>query len=384
MSGHILKIAQSTQYWLGLTQNWIFNQLSNLNSIESFVLCYDTKNLNVFPWMSIYRASRLDFALFRLLRKYHISYRYTPKIFQNAIQSQQPMILHSHFGNRGWFDMPLVEKFSLKQVVTYYGYDVNRLPTQHPVWNKRYRELFEQVDLILCEGPHMASMIKQLGCPESKIRVQRIGIDLNNINFVPRKFKKGDQLKFLIASSFREKKGIPDALEAIGQFKQNYPNIKITLIGDASKEKSAKREKKRILSMIEKYDLVDKVTLMGYQPHSVLINEAFKHHIFLSPSATASDGDTEGGAPISIIEMMATGIPIVSTNHCDIPQIVIHGTTGLLANEHDIDGLVRNITWLVDNPKQWEAISMAGRDHIEENFDVRIQTKALKYIYESL
>ncbi len=70
---------------------------------------------------------------------------------------------------------------------------------------------------------------------------------------------------------------------------------------------------------------------MGYQPHSTLFAEAYRHHIFLSPSVTASTGDTEGGAPVSLIEMAATGMLIVSTTHCDIPEVIKHGVTGLLA-----------------------------------------------------
>jgi colanic acid/amylovoran biosynthesis glycosyltransferase len=136
--------------------------------------------------------------------------------------------------------------------------------------------------------------------------------------------------------------------------------------------------------MIEKYNLTKKTKLMGYQPYSVFINEAYKHHIFLSPSITASDGDTEGGAPISIIEMMATGMPIVSTSHCDIPQIVIHEQTGLVADEHDIDGLVRNIVWWVEHSNRWEEIAQAGRKHVEDKFDVRIQSRKLESIYENL
>ena len=64
-----------------------------------------------------------------------------------------------------------------------------------------------------------------------------------------------------------------------------------------------------------------------------------KHDVFLAPSVTASNGDTEGGAPVAIIEMAASGMPIVSTRHCDIPSVVLDGVTGLLAAERDSEGL---------------------------------------------
>ena len=71
--------------------------------------------------------------------------------------------------------------------------------------------------------------------------------------------------------------------------------------------------------------------LLGYVSRETLREEAYEHDVFLAPSVTASNGDTEGGAPVAIIEMSASGMPIVSTNHCDIPSVVLDGVTGLLA-----------------------------------------------------
>jgi colanic acid/amylovoran biosynthesis glycosyltransferase len=124
--------------------------------------------------------------------------------------------------------------------------------------------------------------------------------------------------------------------------------------------------------------------MLGYQPHEKMISEAYQHHVFLSPSVTASDGDTEGGAPISIIEMAASGMPIVSSRHCDIPQVILDGRTGWLADEKDVDGLARHLRWLYENPEQWREYTDEGRQHIEANFDVRIQAAELGKIYMSL
>ena len=111
-------------------------------------------------------------------------------------------------------------------------------------------------------------------------------------------------LRVLIAGSFREKKGIPYALEALGRLQQEIP-LEITIIGDASERGEA--EKLQILDTIKTHNLWPKTRMLGYQPHAILLEEAYRHHIFLSPSVTASDGDTEGGLPVSIIEMAATG-----------------------------------------------------------------------------
>jgi colanic acid/amylovoran biosynthesis glycosyltransferase len=143
-------------------------------------------------------------------------------------------------------------------------------------------------------------------------------------------------------------------------------------------------EKRRILETIEKGKLGSKVSLPGYQPYDVMLNEARTHHVFLSPSVTAADGDTEGGAPVTIIEMAASGMMVVSTTHCDIPGVIRNGETGLLAAERDVDGLVERLEWLVANPDAWRAMQDAGREHIEAEFDARRQGERLGEVYAEL
>ena len=98
--------------------------------------------------------------------------------------------------------------------------------------------------MILCEGPHMACCLKKLGCPSEKISVHHLGIEIDKIPFIPRKYTPGDSVRILIAASFREKKGIPYALEALGEFNKMVP-VDVTIIGDSSYEKRSKIEKKK-------------------------------------------------------------------------------------------------------------------------------------------
>jgi colanic acid/amylovoran biosynthesis glycosyltransferase len=114
------------------------------------------------------------------------------------------------------------------------------------------------------------------------------------------------------------------------------------------------------------------------------MTEARRHHLFISPSVVASDGDTEGGAPVSLIEMSATGLMIVSTTHCDIPSVIIDGKTGLLAAERDVDGLVERLRWIVANPSRWEEMRAAGRAHVEAEFDARRQGERLASVYRDV
>lgn len=299
------------------------------------------------------------------------------------VTALHPQVLHSHFGFYAWENMSVAQRNKLAHCVTFYGLDVNALPQSQPVWRFRYKELFNQANCILCEGPYMAESIRLLGCPKDKVRVHHIGVKLSDIPFRPRTWDSNGPLKILIAATFREKKGIPFALEALGQLQKEVP-LEITIIGDATADSRSRMEKKKILETIRKYRMKPIVRMLGFQTHSVLLEEGYKCHIFLSPSITASNGDTEGGAPVSIIEMAASGMPIISTKHCDIPSVIKHGKTGWLAEERDIEGLVEYLKWYVDHEDDWRKMLETGRAHIETEFNVQLQGIRLGQIYRDL
>ena len=229
----------------------------------------------------------------------------------------------------------------------------------------------------------MAKCIVALGCATEKVKVQHLGIDLDRIEFRPRQWQPGQPLKVFIAASFREKKGIPYAIEALQLLRKDV-KVELTIIGDAGKDRASQREKQNIHAALEHSGLASDIRLLGYQPHEVVLREAYQHHVFLSPSMTASDGDTEGGAPVSLLEMAASGMPIVSTLHCDISEVVKQGVSGLLAAERDVNGLLSHLKWLVEYPEKWEAMLLAGRHHMEREYDLRMQGEKLVANYQTL
>lgn len=382
-SKQLTSVAQSTFAWLPLTSVWLYNQLTYMDSIHSIVFARMLIEPERFPWEPIYTINQVEALVYKLSKR--LGYRFTPAIFNRALQEQSVKIIHSHFGDMGWYDVPLAKQNHLKHIVTFYGLDVNMLPTQRPEWRKRYREMFAQADLFLCEGPFMASSLVQLGCPPEKVQVHRLGVEVAKVSYVPRRLDPGTPLKILIAGTFREKKGIPYALEAVGRLHQNGAKVQATVIGDSARGLAMEEaEKQKILGVIKQYGLESNVRLLGYQPFARLLAEAYEHHLFLSPSVQAANGDSEGGAPITLIDVMATGMPVVSTTHCDIPQVVLHETTGLLAEERNVAQLVTHLEWFLQHPEKWEELARNGRHHVEKNFNVQVQAEVLANLYRSL
>lgn len=377
-------IIHSFPFWLPQTQTWMYNQVRYLpQDIDCHIVCERTENLDQFRVPNIHalrEKSALRYYYDKAMIKLRLR-RHSGWLTEN-IRTAGAALVHSHFGNIAWRDMWACRKLGTPQVATFYGQDVNFLPTAHPEWRNRYSELFESVAQVLCEGPHMASCIEALGCPADKIQVHHLGVALNDLPFRPREYLSTTPLRILIAGSFREKKGIPYALEALGRL-AGRTKMEITIIGDSDGSPASEHEKRKILEAIEKHGLGGKTRMLGFQPHATLISEALEHHIFLSPSVTAQNGDTEGGAPVSIIEMSATGMPVVATRHCDIPEVVEDGVTGLLADERDIDGLEQCLIRLAEEPDTWAAMAHNARRHIERSFDARGQSAALEQIYRN-
>lgn len=381
----VMHVLQSVQCWLLQTETWLYTQVRSLpDDVVSTVACERTAHLDQFPFPRIRCLkdrplwSQIgDRAARKLGLRHHLEFAVA------AGREAGAHVVHSHFGVVGWRDLGLAKRLRAAHAVTFYGVDVRYYPESDARWFARYRHMFERIDVVLCEGPFMGRSIVGLGCPEEKLRVHHLGVDLTAIPFAPLAWEPGQPLRVLLSGSFREKKGFPDAIEALGRI-QNDVALEITIIGDQHGLPSTVIEKQKILDAIARNGLVACTRLLGYQPYRVVMEEARRHHVFLSPSVTGSDGDTEGGAPVSLIEMSASGLMIVSTTHCDIPGVVVHGTTGFLAPEHDVDALTAHLRWLIANPSRWSAIRAAGRAHIAAEFDARRQGERLAAIYREI
>lgn len=385
-----MKVIHSCQTWLPQTQTWLHTQITCLpDPVLSHVVCRRYDHPSDFPLAQLSRipscvAEPQGPGLLRLLHDRPPSstvLRLAGRVREQLALTRLARLhgvslIHSHFGPIGWRDVLPSRLARTAHVVTFYGMDVAKVPQSDPRWTSRYRTLFEHVDLVLCEGEHMSSEVVLLGCPPDKVRVHRLGIRLEDLQFRPRSRSSGQPYRVLMAASFREKKGFPYGLKALQRLLAEV-DLELTIIGDGSPE-----ERSFVQETISALGLTRKVRLLGMVPRAQLVDEAYQHHVFLSPSVTATNGDTEGGAPVSIIEMMATGMPVVSTFHCDIPNVVVHETTGFLAPERDVDGLVVQLRRAFCSEANWSILGAAARRRVETEFDAQRQGPRLMERYQ--
>jgi colanic acid/amylovoran biosynthesis glycosyltransferase len=99
---------------------------------------------------------------------------------------------------------------------------------------------------------------------------------------------------------------------------------------------------------------------------------------------TAADGDTEGGAPVTVIEAQAAGVPVAGTLHCDIPMVVKHGETGLLCPERDRTALAANLETLIASPERRAKMGAAAAKRALQRHDIKKQVEKITNVYEKV
>src|SRR5262249_21180593 len=151
---------------------------------------------------------------------------------ERAVKKSKARLMHAHFGTSGVSALPAAAHTKIPLVTTFYGFDITR-QAKDESWMSRYRQLFQHGRLFLVEGPHMKSHLARLGCPEAKIRVQRIAISTNTITYRPRTAKSSsDNVIFIFSGRFVEKKGLLYALRGFHQLRRKYTNFEFRIIGD--------------------------------------------------------------------------------------------------------------------------------------------------------
>jgi colanic acid/amylovoran biosynthesis glycosyltransferase len=377
-------VAHFVPIYLPLTGSWIYNQICHLVNWRPVVLSYRLENLALFPFDAIYARQSLTkpAQIYQRMMKFVYGY---PPFFKDVIKKEGAAVLHAHFGQNGFSCISLAKAAQVPLVTTFYGFDLSQLPKIEPEWVKRYQELFAFGALFLVEGPHMKQQLANLGCPPGKVAVQRLGIDIHELPFQQRRPNADGTIRILVSGTFTEKKGIPYALEAFARVFRQHRNLRLTVIGDARPNYPDEQAIKQTLLEIIKLEGLDAhVDFWGYQPHPVLIEAFYSHHILISPSVQASAGDNEGGSPVTITEASATGMPVLSTFHCDIPEVILNEQSGYLVPERDVDALVQRLEQMVTSPEKWEGMGRAGRAHIEKNFNANTQAHWLEHHYSSL
>ena len=88
--------------------------------------------------------------------------------------------------------------------------------------------------------------------------------------------------------------------------------------------------------------------------------------------------------PVSLMEALATGLPVVATSVGGVSELVIDGQSGFLVPEKDVDTMAERLGYLIRNPQIWEEMGSNGRKHVEAHYSIEILNRRLVEIYSDL
>ena len=286
-------------------------------------------------------------------------------------------VIHAHFGASGeYYGVRLKALFNVPLITFFYGSDAYL----NTVNANSYLNLSKHGDLFVVLSNHMKEKLIQLGFPTEKIAIVRIGVDCKKFDFSITKNSDNSQINLLLIANFVEKKGILDAINAFAIASKKVQNLFFTIVGDGPL-------KEDIQNLILTSGLTEKIQILDNihspNPRGMVLEELEKADIFILPSKTASNGDCEG-TPVVLMEASASGLPCITTKHSGNPEVVIHGKTGLISPEGDIQSLANSIIELsLDNEKRTEFGSNA-RNFIFEKYNKINQRKNLLELYEKI
>lgn len=292
------------------------------------------------------------------------------------LSADQYDVVHCQFGTLG----PPVLEFrrqglvSGKLVTIFRGIDISQHVTTHG--EHVYKELFEEGDYFLANCRFFLDRAVRLGCSPRRIEVIGSGIDCERFRFSPRRMPADRRVRIATCGRLVEKKGTKYLIESIGRLVSGGQKVELVIVGDGPLMPSLQQQ-------VADLGLEQHVDFKGWRNHREISEILDSCQLFAAPSVTAEDGNQD--APVNTLkEAMAMGLPVVSTWHGGIPELVDDGVSGRLVPERDAEALARAIQMLISEPEWWPTIGKAGRDKVESVYEMDVVNEQLVSIYERL
>jgi colanic acid/amylovoran biosynthesis glycosyltransferase len=290
-----------------------------------------------------------------------------------VLEKRNAQLLHIYFGQIAVHLLPLIRAWENPSIVSFHGADV-MVDMNKPAYREATRQMLDAVKLVLVRSESLRRAVVDLGCDEKKIEVQRTGIPLYEFPFRERNFAAATtEWRFVQACRLIDKKGLPVTLRAFASFLRQYPNATLTIAGEGPLLN-------QLQNLARDLKIDDHVSFTGFISQEQLRDIYCASHIFLHPSQTGADGNQEG-IPNSMLEAMASGLPVFATQHGGIPEAIENGVSGVLVPEGDQEALAQALLSAVQDRDFLSRIARSGAEVVREKFDLRVQARRLEDIY---
>lgn len=356
----------------------IYRQVTALREVKTFVMTKKLQNRERFPFDDIelippprinpFRHGWLKFVEGRP----PIVYRGEYQALSNLLERRGAELMHIYFGHTGVHLLPFIECWRRPCVVSFHGADV-MLRAASPDYAEKLRKVFQAAPLILARSRSLERRLIALGCPPERIRINRTGLPLRQFPLVRRAPPQDGMWRFLQACRLIPKKGLTTCLRAFAIFAKANPDAELFIAGKGPLQPMLE-------ALAVELGIAQQVHFTGFLSQADLLALYHRCHIFLHPSEMPADENQEG-IPNSILEAMATGLPVLATKHGGIPEAVEHGRCGALVEERDFEALASEMTKMTRRRHSFSEMGALASESVAKNFEQRAQIATLEAHY---
>ncbi|HEX5003188.1 MAG TPA: glycosyltransferase [Bacteroidia bacterium] len=377
-----MKVLVYAQGFGGRTLTFIYNEVTALSKYcEVLVVCNKRgdaeqeafPNVAVIPWHRNKIMEKFRWQLWQHDLYFDESNKQFADAFNEVVNTFRPDVIHCHFGNEAIRVTDNFKRTDIPVIVTFHGYDATQFDTKN-TYRKKLRTTFSRPNIYpMFVSKYIRGRVEKMGVPARKGFLLYLGIDLDKFTRTSRPDKEHG-VQFVQVSSFTPQKGHAVTVEAIRRFILKHPgkSVKFIFGGAGGTELNA------IESLVARYGLQDRITFTGKLNPSEVRDLLQRSNYFLHHSITGPFGETEG-LPTAIMEAMAMELPILTTWHAGIPELVDDGVNGFLVKEGAIDAYVEKMEALLN----WDFLPV-NREKIVEMCELNIHTKRLMEIYRKV
>lgn len=272
----------------------------------------------------------------------------------------------AEYGSTAYDHLPAIKALKLPLIVHFHGYDAYREGALKKF--EHYKEVFHYARYVIAVSQNMVAQLETIGCPKEKIVYNVYGPDPAFSHIKPRFAKK----QCLAVGRFVDKKAPYLSILAFKEVIKKNPEATLLMAGNGYLLNACK-------NLVKFYGLEKHIQFLGVIEPKRFMQLLEESYCFVQHSIIAEDGDSEG-TPVSILEASAAGLPVVSTRHAGIPDVIENEETGLLVEEMDVQGMTKNILRLLNNKEEAMKMGSKGKRNISKNFNLAQHLKILEDI----
>ncbi len=281
----------------------------------------------------------------------------------NSFKKNKIDVVLAEYGDTAQKILKIFKHLDLPLIVHFHGYDASVSDVIKN--NANYKGVFEAASFVVVVSKKMYQDLLNLGCPEQKLVYNVYGPNDKFFNVEPNFSKQ----QFIAIGRFVDKKAPYYLILSFLKVIEKFPEAKLIMAGDGQLLDTCK-------NLVKFYCLEANISFVG-----VISPEKYREYLeeslaFVQHSVTAENGDSEG-TPVGILEASAAGLPVISSWHAGIPDVIIHGKTGLLVEEHDVDGMAEYMIKLLNDPEIAKEMGVKGKINIKANFNMDRHIKLL-------